>query len=174
MPGWFGALIFPYPNGQFLVLGGVRTLARMVCEKSAPQCLFAKGGGDLKLFGQCPCFKKGLPKPTNYLIILNCDTNYPSKFSITYVLARPCSCPLWRWLPKHVLQFIRSKAGKLSNKSVPTYPNNIYRYISLMLFFPLYKSLIDAWISHKFQSVLTFRLKQGLRKAIIVLNDKTT
>ena len=40
MPGWFGALLCPHPNGQFLILGGVTALARLVwvlCRKSKGQ-----------------------------------------------------------------------------------------------------------------------------------------
>ena len=40
LPGWFAVLFWPHPNGQFLVLGGVRTLAKMVCAlvRSFWQC----------------------------------------------------------------------------------------------------------------------------------------
>ena len=70
-------------NRRSLLGGEDRTLVRMVCalfssfwqfqktdEKigskiSAPRCTFDRGGGGLKLFGQCPYgtthFKKGLP-----------------------------------------------------------------------------------------------------------------
>ena len=64
--------IFPRPNGQFLDLGGVKTLARIVCAllssfwqcqkqttKQGPKKVLhdawlTEGGGGWKLFGQCP------------------------------------------------------------------------------------------------------------------------
>ena len=32
LPRWFAAIVYPYSNGQFPVLGLVRTFARMVCH----------------------------------------------------------------------------------------------------------------------------------------------
>ena len=75
LPGWFGALFCPTPNGQYLVLGEVKTLVRMVCAlfSSTWQCKKKTSNGTLsqtsELYIWCIYFLLEVCRP--YVFISN-------------------------------------------------------------------------------------------------------
>ena len=87
---------FPHPNGQFLVLEGVRTLARVVCALCSSYWPFKKtygkdtrsteGGGGSKAILAMPMekthFKKGLPEAYLEVVCYFCQavSKWPTKY----------------------------------------------------------------------------------------------